>query len=50
MGEGQGFTLCKEGRDLVFQYSVRYEETKVLNNLSNLKVYRVKQYAKSERW
>ncbi len=35
MGEGQGSTLRKEDRDLVFQNVVRCEETKVLNNLSD---------------
>jgi hypothetical protein len=35
MGEGQGCTLCKEGQDLVLQYSIRCEESKVLNNLSD---------------
>jgi hypothetical protein len=35
MGEGQGCPLCKEGKDLVLQYSVRCEESKMLNNLSD---------------
>jgi len=35
MGEGQGCTLCKEGQDLVLQCSIRCEESKMLNNLSD---------------
>ncbi len=35
MGKGQGCTLCKEGQDLVLQCSIRCEESKMLNNLSD---------------
>ena len=37
MREGQGCTLCKKDRDLVFQCGVGGEETKVLNYLSDSK-------------